>query len=90
MKKIKSPYQRVKEWRERNPDKIKAQRTVFVNLRNGKLKKAKCLCGKRKVEAHHEDYFKPLDVIWLCKGCHIEADKNRRARFSTVLLDTVL
>ena len=28
-------------------------------------------CGKRRiVVAHHEDYFKPIDIVWLCKSCH--------------------
>ena len=29
------------------------------------------VCGREVfVEAHHEDYNKPLEVIWVCKSCH--------------------
>ena len=38
----------------------------------GKLVKTACVdCGSTiRVEAHHKDYYKPLDVIWLCNKCH--------------------
>jgi hypothetical protein len=25
---------------------------------------------KTKLHAHHEDYKRPLNVIWLCRSCH--------------------
>lgn len=40
-------------------------------IRTGKLKKKPCeRCGELKVQAHHRDYYKPLEVIWLCRPCH--------------------
>jgi hypothetical protein len=57
-----------------------ARRAVSMAVKNGKLKKEPCLCGNEKVEAHHEDYTHPLDVIWVCKKHHILLDKMRRER----------
>ena len=48
-------------------------------VRSGKIKKENCrLCGNQKSEAHHEDYSKPLEIQWLCKKHHAEADVRRR------------
>lgn len=53
--------------------KKKARAVVFVNIRNGKLKRLPCVvCGNLKSEAHHPDHSKPLDVVWLCKKHHKE------------------
>lgn len=72
-----------KRWKDKNPDKYKIYKTVFSAVRNGTLKRKKCFCGKIKVEAHHEDYSKPLEVIWLCKKHHAEYDRKRRKKLST-------
>lgn len=39
----------------------------------GKLIKGLCeSCGTDKdIQAHHEDYDKPLEINWLCKPCHM-------------------
>lgn len=37
----------------------------------GKIEKLPCdICGSSKVEAHHQDYNKPFDVVWLCRRHH--------------------
>lgn len=71
-----------KKWREKNghdylrykvdyPEKYKAHQIVKHAVRIGFLKKKNCKdCGATKVQAHHNNYDKPLIVIWLCQSCH--------------------
>ncbi len=79
---LKIYYKRITEttrrWRLKYPERRKAQIAVFVAIRNRSLIRNPCHCGSKKVEAHHEDYSKPLKVKWLCKRHHIEADRKRR------------
>ena len=38
----------------------------------GRLKPESCRdCGETKVQMHHPDYYKPLEVVWLCRACHL-------------------
>lgn len=56
---------------ERYPERVAARNEVRKALRNGTLKKEPCShCGSIEVEAHHEDYSKPLEVIWWCQKYH--------------------
>jgi hypothetical protein len=58
---------------EKNPLKYKAHNAVSNALRDGRLfRPSNCsVCGIQcKPHAHHEDYNKPLDVIWVCARCH--------------------
>jgi hypothetical protein len=64
-------YQR--HTRANSPEKFKATCVVNNALRDGKLEKKPCeVCGSEKSQAHHDDYSKPLDVIWLCRKHHLE------------------
>lgn len=63
----------VKKWREGNPEKYRAQNAVNNAVRDKKITKpTECqICGKAyRLIAHHRDYSKPLDVLWICQKCH--------------------
>jgi len=56
----------------RNPGKSDCRKITKREIRAGRLIPLPCRdCGEEKVEAHHTDYTKPLDVIWLCKFHHL-------------------
>ena len=63
-----------KEWRKNNQAQVAAV-TAFNNAKQaGKIKVATAcsVCGDEgRLEGHHEDYSRPLDVIWLCRSCHL-------------------
>ncbi len=61
----------VARWNAENPLGYKAHYVATNAVRDGRLKKQLCLfCGRSDVHAHHRDYSKPLDVVWLCPQCH--------------------
>lgn len=55
-----------------------ARAIANVYQRRGKLKRKPCEnCGAKRTEKHHDDYSKPLQVRWLCKGCHQTLHKTQ-------------
>ena len=83
---------RMQEWAEKNrekgreikkahylryPDRSKARYTLGNAVRDGKVQRQPCeKCGNPKSHAHHWDYTKPLDVIWLCSEHHGEVHRQ--------------
>jgi hypothetical protein len=63
----------------RHPDRRAARIAVSNAVRDGRLTKGPCCkCGSTaRVEAHHHDYSKPLDVRWVCFRCHREEEHGQ-------------
>jgi hypothetical protein len=70
-------------WAERNPHKRKAQGIVSSAIQKGDLLRpeicSNCKQAPKSIQAHHEDYEKPLDIIWLCATCHSARHKEINA-----------
>ena len=68
-----------RQYREDNPEKIKAHSILNRAVKSGKVIRPNycedCF-GDGKIEGHHEDYSKPLEVRWLCKRCHVSINKK--------------
>lgn len=65
--------------RIRYPEKAKAWAAVARAVRSGKLIRGACVhCGATKrIQGHHDDYYKPLDVRWVCFKCHREREHGQ-------------
>lgn len=72
----------VAAYRQRHPEKRRAQNAVSYALRKGLLVKGPCAkCGTNEdICAHHEDYSKPLEVMWLCRSCHVRRHEPQLSR----------
>lgn len=69
-------------WRAEDKRRQSAHRKVSSAIKSGVLVRNKCeRCGDEKSVAHHEDYDKPLDVVWLCQPCHKQRHKELRSYF---------
>jgi hypothetical protein len=64
-------------WRKADKRRIKCHNAVTRAIRLGTLIRKPCVrCGNEKSLAHHEDYDKPLEVVWLCQPCHKQRHKE--------------
>ncbi len=64
--------------------KRKARDKVRSAVYQGKIKRLPCeKCGDPNSEAHHEDYSKPLEVVFLCKKHHNELHRSKTSNVIT-------
>ena len=60
--------------------RLKANSRSYANVYKGrgKLVSGPCENCGGKAQMHHDDYEKPLSVVWLCRPCHLEHHKNEQ------------
>ncbi len=61
------------EYRSCHPERIKANTMVRGAIKRQALhQRNECQCcgSGDRIIGHHEDYSRPLDVVWLCSSCH--------------------
>jgi len=66
-------YERTSRWAAKHPEAIKAQhRLHWAKKRGDVTPPERCeRCGRKvRLDAHHPDHSKPLEVEWICRLCH--------------------
>ena len=63
---------------QKYPYHRKARTALNRAVEKGIIKKLPCFICGNKAEAHHPDYSRPLDVVWLCKPHHRETHSITR------------
>ena len=70
-------------WKKADARRTAAHNAVSRAIKKGTLERLPCQkCNNSKSLAHHEDYDKKLDVVWLCQPCH----KQRHKEINAMLL----
>ena len=70
-----------KAWRAEDSRRGAAHSAVSRAIKRGEIIRSSCIrCSNEKSLAHHEDYDKPLEVVWLCQPCHKQRHKELLAK----------
>lgn len=72
----------VRNAKQHSPEKYRARNIFHAAVRDGKVIPQPCeRCATTdRVQGHHDDYSKPLDVKWLCTKHHGERHRELNAQ----------
>lgn len=72
----------LERWERERRQKSSARASLRSAVYMGKIEKEPCIFCEttEKVEAHHDDYSRPLSVVWVCKKHHVVLDREYEKR----------
>ena len=78
-------YNRTRQYRREHPERYRAYSIVQEAIKNGELTRPDTCssCGNSGyIVAHHDDYNRALDVVWICLSCdrQLHADLKRKEK----------
>lgn len=64
----------IKASANKDPLKVWARKATHLAIKKGLITRGTCeVCGSAEVDAHHDDYRRPVEVRWLCRLHHMHA-----------------
>jgi len=76
---------RNQKFAENNPERKRLYHKVWYAGKTGKLERKPCeICGNLKSQAHHPNYTKPLEVVWLCLKHHRKEEGVWKGIYATI------
>ncbi len=81
---------RLRAARLRDPLKHRARKKLYRAVKAGRIQRLPCVECKDpsvKADGHHNDYTKPLEVVWMCRSCHMrlhQGDLNDTSMLNSI------
>jgi len=70
MRENRTPYSGLSDEARR---RSRARAYANVYKARGLLAQEACfICDAPKAEMHHADYGRPIEILWLCRACHLK------------------
>lgn len=72
---------RQRKWQDAHPVARWSHMAVASALRRGiivKPDRCEACGGGGRLDGHHDDHRRPLDVKWWCRGCHVRHHRQRK------------
>jgi len=84
----KNGYYNEEKWKKVHKIAVNAEKVIQELIRKGRVKRLPCaICGEKNTVAHHPDYAKPVEVVFLCYSHHRNLHYGKRVIHTKLLTE---